>query len=246
MQYQRVTDSAGLAAGELLAPLAGVGSELRHARLFHPRGLTLRARAFPTSASGPHRTAGSRLAGDVLVRFSSGWWKRHEWPDVLGCALRFTKANPPIGKPTAGDQDLLLATIRHPLTTLLAPFTTNVKDYLANDYFGVSPFRVEPLGEVTLRLVPERLPSMGHTRDARLLFAMLNRTVRMVLEARPRHRGAPYQALAIVELLEPFGLKDDRLRFDPFQTDRGFEPVGFVHHLRVAAYKASQKARNSF
>jgi hypothetical protein len=246
MQYQRVADSAGLAAGELLAPLTGVGSELRHARLFHPRGVTLLARAFPVSASGPYHAAGARLAGGVLVRFSSGWWKRHEWPDVLGCALRFTKANPPSARPDAGDQDLLLATIRHPLTTVLAPLTTNVKDYLANDYFGVSPFRVDPLGEVTLRLVPERRPSMGHTRDARLLFAMLNRTVRMVLEARPRHHGASYEAVAIVELLEPFGLKDEVLRFDPFQTDRGFEPVGFVHHLRVAAYKASQLARNAF
>jgi hypothetical protein len=242
---QRVTNSVGLAAGQLLAPLTGIGSELRHARLFHPRGITLRARAFPAATSGPNHAAGARLDGSVLVRFSGAWWKRHEWPDVLGCALRFTKASPPLAQPIVGDQDLLLATIRHPLTTLLAPLTTNIKDFLANDYFGVSPFRVDPLGEVMLRLVPERLPSMGHTRDAKLLFAMTSQKVRMVLEARPVRRGASYAAVAIVELLEPIGLEDESLRFDPFQADRGFEPVGFVHHLRVAAYKASQVARSS-
>lgn len=41
-----------------------------------------------------------------------------------------------------GDQDLLLATIKRPWTMPFSPFTTKVHDYLANDYFAVSPFSI--------------------------------------------------------------------------------------------------------
>jgi hypothetical protein len=246
MQVRRVSGSTGFFAGGLLAPFTAAGSEIRHSRLFHPCGITLRARALPVASSGAQHDIGARLAGNVLVRFSGAWWKKREWPDVLGCALRFSGESLPGVQPGAGDQDLLLATIRHPLTTLLAPFTTHVEDFLANDYFGVSPFRVGGLGDVMLRLTPERRVSQGRDRQERLLSAIASGNVPLVLEARrsgPRRR---YEAVAIVELIEQLPLREnEHLRFDPFQADRGFTPVGFVQNLRVAAYKASQIARKA-
>src|SRR5258708_5371118 len=86
---------AGVVGGGALAPFPGLGSFLRRARVFHPEGSVLTGVATPIGAVGAHAEAARRLAGPVLARFSGGWWKRRQWPDVLGCALRFTNASPP-------------------------------------------------------------------------------------------------------------------------------------------------------
>jgi hypothetical protein len=191
--------------------------------------------------------AGVRLEGPVLVRFSGAWWKKREWPDVLGCALRFGGAGALGGEPRMGDQDLLLATIRTPLTTLLAPLSTNVRDYLGNAYFGVSPFRVARLGRVKLRLVAATRSvqddTQGRTREQRLMRTLDRGPLRLTLEAREHRLGTHYRAIAEVELSASANIDQRRLRFDPFATGRGLVPVGFVHALRVAAYAASRFGR---
>lgn len=239
----------GLIAGCALAPFTALGSYARRARVFHPCGTCLLGTARAVAGEGPLHEVGARLDGAVLVRFSGAWWKQHEWPDVLGCALRFGSAGALAGAPRSGDQDLLLATIRTPLTTLLAPLSTGVHDYLANAYFGVSPFRVTPLGRIKLRLVAATRSVQGathdRTREQRLMRMLERGPLRLTLEARAHRLGARYRAIAEIELVELADIDQQRLHFDPFATGRGFVPVGFVHGLRVAAYAASRRARDA-
>jgi hypothetical protein len=244
MDLRTMRSSLGLVGGAALAPLTALGSRLRHARLFHPRGIVLRGVAVAARDGAPElRAVGERLAGPVFARFSGAWWKERQWPDVLGCALRFS-ASPELElAPVAGDQDLLLATIRSPLTTLLAPLGTHFRDYLSNCYFGVSPFVVAPLGRVKLRLAPERAAPSGESRAGRIVSALACGPVGLLLQARADHLGSRYRTVARIELHEAFTQDPRSLRFDPFAHGRGLEPVGVVHALRVASYAASQRAR---
>lgn len=218
---------AGVIAGAALAPVFAVGSYVRRARVLHPRGSVLWGHVVAIAGEGPGHELGARLAGSVLARFSGAWWKHHEWLDVLGCALRFTHASAPSAQAAFGDQDLLLATIRVPMTTLFAPLTTRVHDYLGNSYFGVSPEHPAPAGA---------------SRGERLDLA-LDAGLRLKLEARPAQLGAPYQPIADIHLCERVLLDQEALSFDPFRDGCGLSPVGFVHSMRIASYAASRKGR---
>jgi hypothetical protein len=231
----------GIVAGALLAPLAGLGSVLRRARLFHPVGVVLSGRAVPLGTREYH-DLGIRLMGPVLARFSSAWWKREELPDVLGCALRFGTASTELFEPEPGDQDLLFATIRIPVTTLFAPLSTRFHDFLANAYFGVSPFRIRGMGRCRVRVVPVSGRVDGETREDKLRAQLARGPVRLRLEVKYDRPGARYEPAALIELTRTRA-DDPALYFDPFGAGRGIEPAGFVHHLRVATYAASRYGR---
>lgn len=236
---------SGFLAGLTTAPAVALGAKLRHSRFFHPTGVLARGevRAADNFAPGSH--LGEALAGPVFARFSSAWWKEHDWPDVLGCALRFTRERTLEARARIGEQDLLLATVRHPLTTLLAPLTTHVDDFLRNDYFGVSPFRFAVLGRIKLRLVPAPCEIGSGSREQRFLQALERGSLHFTLEARPDRVAARYRPVAEIQLFEHVPNESPELRFDPFANGRGLEPVGFVHAMRVAAYAASRVARGA-
>jgi hypothetical protein len=137
----------------------------------------------------------------------------------------------------------LLATIRHPLTTALAPLSTDVSDYLANDYFGVSPFQADGLGRVKLRMTPLSRVTPGGDRASALLEGLRAGPLDLLLETRPDRLGARYTPLARIRLEGPVACDVRGLRFDPFVTGRGLRPVGFVQHLRRMAYAASRCGR---
>ncbi|UJR85723.1 hypothetical protein [Sandaracinus amylolyticus] len=245
----RVGDVLGRAGGLVLAPLTATISAVRRARMFHPRGIALRADVRPRARLEPWDTIAERLRGPALVRLSSAWWKHGELKDVLGVAIRFTRGDRMSARPGPGDQDLLFATIRRPWTMPIAPLTTRAHDFFANDYFAVSPFEVHEAGAVEWRLVPDGPIEDGHTREEKLAIAIARGHARFVLEGRPyrrlidvgRHRD--WHPVADVVLLERVVIDDDALRFDPYRAGRGIRPAGFVHSLRRAAYAASQWAR---
>jgi hypothetical protein len=215
--------------------------------MFHPRGVLCAARVEPAPARSELASVAEALAGVALVRWSSALWKRGEWTDVLGCALRFS-TSPLAIEPKPGDQDLLLATIQRPWTMPLSPFTTRTHDFLANAYFGVSPFEVERLGRVEWRLAPLAPSPAGEDRRGRLALAMLQ-GARLSLELSPypgpwrRPDPARFARVALIELTGELELDQEALRFEPFRSGRGLEPVGFVHGLRRATYSASQRRR---
>ena len=235
---QSTSQLCGFIAGVAAAPAVALGSRLRDARFFHPNGVLVRGEAHTISGAAAE---GAWLAGPVFARFSSAWWKTREWPDVLGCALRFSHGASLKPEAEADDQDLLLATVRHPLTTLLAPLTTHIDDFLGNHYFGVSPFRFAGLGRVKLRLVPSRKAEHSGSRTERLLRAL---PIGLTLEARLDRFGARYQPLVAIELHEHMPVAMPQLHFDPFATGRGLVPVGFVHAMRLAVYEASRRGRH--
>jgi hypothetical protein len=218
--------------------------------MFHPSGLVCSAEAEPLSGDSRARDVAARLAGPVLLRWSSAWWKTGEWMDVLGCALRFTHA-PLQSEPKPGDQDLLLATIQRPWTMPFAPWTTRDHDFLDNAYFGVSPFDVAPLGRIEWRLTaPSPSPGNG-SRQQRLEAAIRAASAVLFLEWSPypgalkKPVSARFEPLLRIQLTELLELDQRPLRFDPFRSGRGVQPVGFVHAMRRAAYWTSQRARPS-
>lgn len=239
----------GRIAGLALSPFTGLISAARHSRMFHPTGLLCAATAEPATTQGLTGEVAARLAGLTLVRWSSAWWKTGEWADVLGCALRFTRA-PLEADPKPSDQDLLLATIQRPWTMPFAPLTTREHDFFANAYYGVSPFDVPPLGRIEWRLTPEAGPLLTHgSREERLAYRIESNSARLLLEWAPypgpltRPIDARFEPLLGIRLTGFAELDQRRLRFDPFRAGRGVEPVGFVHNLRRAAYWTSQRAR---
>lgn len=234
------TDRLGQAAGWLLAPLTGALSLVRRARMFHPEGAVYRGevRALP----GPFSGLGRRLEGPALARLSTAWWRGgREWLDVLGVGLRLGR-DPGI-TPRQGDQDLLFATIQHPWTMPFAPLTTEQHDFLANDYFAVSPFEIAGVGRARLRIVaarPRRLKARH--RGARLDEAVERGEAALRLELR-LEGSRLWAQVAEVKLVERIELDQEALRLSPFRDGKGLTPRGFVHGLRRATYLLSQLAR---
>jgi hypothetical protein len=242
MKLLALGEDLGRVVGLLLAPVTGAFSLLRHARMFHPEGVVY-ASEVDAASDTPWPEVAARLAGPALIRVSTAWWRHgRELPDALGLAIRFRRREQPSSEPDGGDQDLLLATIRHPWTTTFAPLTTHVHDFLDNDYYGVSPFFVDGIGLVYLRAVGSRPQVTGDDRGQRLARAVADRTASWRIEARSAGQGQ-WRPLAQLRPRTPAQIDQAALRFWPFRDGRGVRPRGFVHELRRAAYRASWAMR---
>ena len=229
----------------MLAPVTAAVSRWRRARVFHPDGVSYEA-SVTMDASTPteFRDLAKRLSGPALARFSGALWRRGvELPDVLGLALRFTRADRPSVDALADDQDLLLATMRSPLTIGVAAFSTNVHDYARNRFWGACPYDVGLKRAVKFRLSPQHGGVDSHLpRDERLADAV--KANESVWRLEIRHTFARrYQPLAIVTLKARARLDDESLRFSPFRSGRGVFPRGYIQAIRRATYASSQLAR---
>jgi hypothetical protein len=235
----RETIGAGL--GWLSAPVFGAIALARHARVLHPEGLVLSARVDPIATAPDLQKIATLLAGPALVRLSTALWRKgKEWPDALGCAIRFRDDPRPSSEPAILDQDLLFATVRTPVATPFAPLHTDVTDFFANTLYATSPFEVPGVGRSKWRLVPEQTTARGDSRAARLADAVARGEASFRIELRRTwHRG--YAPVARLSLLAFADVDQDRLRFSPFRAGRGVVPSGFVHALRRGAYVGSQR-----
>lgn len=246
-----LAEAAGRVVGNGLGVVTGLGAALRQARFFHPRGRVWHGQAVVApEASGPFLAVAERLQGPVLARLSSAMWKRKEWPDVLGLALRFRRDASSSAEAGPHDQDLLLATVWRSWTTPLAPFFTHRHDFFANRYYAVSPFAVDGLGRVYFRAVPmtrssldARARSGASTREERLSAAVRSGTAKFLLEARRAGSRGTWRPLVSVALEAPAEVDAEALRFWPYRDGRGVHPRGFVHALRIGTYAKSQGAR---
>lgn len=237
-------EAIGLAIGRWLAPAVAAISRMRKARMFHPEGHTFAGRVV-AAGEGAYAELAGRLTGRALVRLGPALWRNGiEYFDVLGFALRIRPGNGAVldHQPSPIDQDLLFATIRSPLTMVFAPFTTDASDFAGNTYWAVSPFAVGDLRRVELRLRPVDPKRTEGTRVERLREAVRSGHAIWVLEAR-RTLTLRWHSVAHVILEHEAAIDQAALRFDPFRTGAGIEPVGLVHAIRRAAYPASQEAR---
>ena len=153
-----------------------------------------------------------------------------------------------MGSPAPGSrsQDLLLVSVQHVWQLPVGALLTNPRDFLANDYHALLPFRVAGLGVVKFRIVPEAGAAEGEARMGRM--DRLERAVRrgravLRLQVKGEQRGAAWEPLATVVLRERVDIDQSDLRFTPFHEGAGIEPVGFLQGLRWAAYPGSQVGR---
>lgn len=241
----RLLEALGRMVGGVLAPFTALGSLTRNARLFHPDGLVFWARVRPIAQDGALGELAKRLEGPAFVRLSSAWWRNEkEWPDILGIAICFVeKKNATVQAPTARDQDMLFATFKRSMTLPLGPLSTNVHDFMANDYYAVLPFAVEGLGRVKFRLVPLRLPAEKGKRRDKLEARIASGTAVFRIEMKQLKLRAKWNEVASVELREPALVNQQNLVFSPFHCGRGIVPVGPTQMIRAAAYAASALGR---
>ena len=233
-------EHAGRALGVLAAPAVALIARLRRARMFHPEGHTFVGTSTPIA--GPFRSLSEQLGGRVLARLSPALWRGDfEHLDVLGLALRFRRGPGELDEDAQpGDQDLLTATIRSPLTMLLSPLFTDASDFVGSRYWAVSPFEYHG-AHIELRLTPVDPPRVAGNRVERLEVAVAAGRASWWLESR-RTLHLTWHPVARINLRAPIELDQEALFFNPFRGPV-LRPVGLVHAIRRATYAASQRTR---
>jgi hypothetical protein len=249
------SEAVGTVAGWVVAPVFGALALVRRTRPVHPTGDLYEAHVERAPSAEPFGDLAERLRGPALVRFSRAFFRsRKPRPDLFGCAVRFlAETKPPTaeGDAAPGDQDLLFTTVRSVWTIPLATLATNHRDYLANDFYGVSPFEIDGQ-EVYLRLVPEPVlprtwrPS-GALRDGvdaetRLEEDVTHGRAALQLEISRAPRG-PFRRIAVVRLTKPASLDGERVRFHPAFAGRGIRACGPMQRFRLASYSVAQRLR---
>ena len=141
--------------GAIVAIVIFVMAFRRRARAFHARGTVCRG-----ELTALDDVVGPRLAGSARVRLSSASHDENSpEPSILGLAIKL-----------GGDQDLPLASFESFIKASEATRTTDVADYLGNQFSSVTPWYVGGLGIVWLRAIPDpaaNVPKTG-TRVERL------------------------------------------------------------------------------
>lgn len=224
---------SGTILGYPLGLITGTVSFLRNSRMFHPTGILVKAEIKNLAPSV------IKFPTNSLMRFSSAWWKNKEWIDVLGISIRFTEELRD-ENPRKSDQDLLFATIIALWEMPFAPFVTMYKDFFKNNYYAVSPFIVN--GD----LVYFKLTTMTSKEmsDKRITILKENIHQHAVFQLWMRRSHEVWIPIAEMTLLHELNLDQSRLRFNPFLNGLNIRPYGFVHHLRIGAYRLGQLGRS--
>jgi hypothetical protein len=217
--------------GVLLSPVIFTISFFKAARAFHAQGTMCRAKIVALDD-----VVGPRLEGNATIRLS-GSAKPENSPEqsILGMAMKF-----------GGTQDLPIATFESFLKAKQATANTDVKDYLANQYSSVTPWKVEGLdGSIWFRAMPKTSIVAGALRTERLAAHIAEGNAVFVLEARsaPGPDAPVVKALAEIQLVDV--LRGDDSSFDMSMTRNGLgiRPLGIRNGIRRIVYPVSQYAR---
>ncbi|WP_433272191.1 hypothetical protein ACQPZF_15735 [Actinosynnema sp. CS-041913] len=210
--------------------LVRLGSAMRGARLFHPRGVVFRA-VFSVTGTQYHGVPLLDEPGEhpALVRLSKAVSTPRGLPDVLGLAVRIEDAGGE-GVPL----DLALATTgsRAGLRHLLTPR----RDF-ATTYTSLLPYQVggrrlmlaavpaDPARHLPVDLA--ELPEAAGPLAFRLMVAEVT---------------GPWRPVATLTLTGPAPDVDPSFDVTAHALDR-FHPDGRLNRLRGPAYRASQRAR---
>lgn len=227
-------ERTGHITGHILGLTTGTISFLRAARMFHPRG-TLVAGSVENLA--PHFIT---FPPNVMVRFSSALWKNKIWPDVLGLTCRFSKEKNFSYSPANDDQDLLFASFKHPWQTPVGPFLTSHRDFFANSFFAVSPFNYQD-GIYIFKITPHRYKVIDKRRPQKLHENIKSHAVWRLWMKKGKEC---WKEVADITLEEELLLDQEKLKFNPFLNGLQIYPRGFIHYLRIGAYRMSQSGRS--
>ena len=246
---KRFSEALGLWAGGLVAPMFAIGSLLRQERVFHARGLYVRAEV--EAAEGVHPAleplVEALTQSDALMRLSAGLYKGNLGllPDVLGMAIRFG-GDPAQGfMPRLGAQDLTLITARRILALPLAMLATDQQDFLANVFHGAGPFEIAGHPWMRIRVKPLGVPVPASSRDrfARLRAAIEAGEVRFRLEIESMLDASLGSAVVDLHLVEEVEVDEETLGFWPFRRGQPIRPMGLVQFMRPVPYLLSEWAR---
>jgi hypothetical protein len=221
-----------LVAAVFVAIPVFVFSLVRRKRAFHPTGTVCRAEL--TALDG---VVGPRLAGPARVRLSGAFKDENAPdPDILGMAMKL-----------GGDQDLPIATFESFAKGKEGMRSTDITDYLGNQYASVTPWRARGLGVVWFRAIPaqDATAAKTGTRVERLDADIAAGRARFTLEARraPGPGGAVIAPLAEIRLVERLPDDDRTYRMSMFRSGRGLVPTGFRNGFRAITYPVGQLAR---
>jgi hypothetical protein len=230
-----LTEMLGHMGGYFLGVFTGSLSFLRQSRVFHPQGQTFLVEV------NTFRPEVLRLHPYALMRLSSAIWKKQEWRDTLGLALRFSPEPIFLPLPRGSDQDLLFASFDSTWKIFWSPLLTHYHDYLSNEYFAIAPFTTFNSPECYFKLVPNGSPFSHGSRTEKIREAMKNDQGRFTLMMQEKNKG--WINLAELKIKKEILIDQEALRFNPFQTGLGIEPMGFIQYLRIGAYRMSQMAR---
>lgn len=223
MKAHNLPEALGELIGYPVGLLTGAISFLRNARMFHPKGILTKAEVESLLPDMP-------FTEKVLVRFSSALWKDREWKDVLGISLRFYRDKVPV-------QDLLFASFPYPWETPIGPFLTDHKDFFANTFYAVSPFEYQ--GEKMKFKITFSDTCQGENRHEKLMYGIHHHHYLILWKGDDKN----WTQVARIRLLKEIALDQEDLRMAPFLNGLGIKPVGFIHYLRIGAYRFSQKGR---
>lgn len=230
-----LTEMLGFVGGYFLGVLTASVSFLRQSRVFHPQGQTFLVEVDSL------RPEVLRLHPYALMRLSSAIWKKKEWRDTLGLALRFSAGPSFYPLPRGTDQDLLFATFDSSWKIFWSPLITRYHDYLANEYFSISPFATCNSHESYFKLVPFGKVFSTGSREDKIREAVRSGQGRFILMIRGKNKE--WIDIAELTMKKEISLDQEALRFNPFQTGLGIRPIGFIQYLRMGAYRMSQMAR---
>jgi hypothetical protein len=97
---------------------------------------------------------------------------------------------------------------------------------------------------VEFRFVPLNSSPKGQNRKQKLEAAVNQKAAGLLLEYRRlKPKSHLWQKVARIDITEPIHLNQEALEFSPFRAGAGIHPRGFVHYLRVGAYRLSRAAR---
>ena len=226
-------DAAGYGLGALLGGVAGG----RGGKAVHPIGVVYGARlVVDGSPDAPQRSTLLSRPGEhrALVRFSRSIGVPRPVPDLLGFSLRVIDAYGP-----ARHQDVMMVTsVDLPVLHRLFVPATDVQQRV---YSSSLPFRAGE-GKFLIGVVPDATsprPSGGDEFDR---LARAAATGRLVFGLAVAPLGGRFRRVGRLHIGERLPQSLDALRFNPFNSAGGLEPVGLLNRLRDYAYPLSQAA----
>jgi hypothetical protein len=225
---------AGRAAERAIAQPFRLGSAVRGARVFHPRGFLCRGRwtidaASPVAGAAAVLQPGARH--EVIARLSRGAGLPEALPDFFGIAVRLVDAYGP-GRP----QDLL--TNASSSLPVLHHLFLPAPRWFAQAYSTCLPYRAggRPF---LIGLLPPSQRGPAPPLDAMRAAVGGGVTLRIAVSA----LLGRWRPIGELQLDDPLAPDAPDVDFDPWNTGGGLVPATWLNRIRREAYRQSRLAR---
>lgn len=225
-------DAVGYGAGLALATLAGI----RRGKAVHPHGAVYEAELVVPGyrgAVGHSELLGTPGRRPALVRFSRSIGLPRPLLDLLGMAVRVPNAYG-----SGRHQDfLLVSSVDAPVAHHLFVPASDVQQ---RPYSSSLPYR---MGDRTLIVgaLPRPESPRFHGGNELERLAAAAATGRLAFDLAVAEVLGRFRPVAKLQVGKPLPPEADALRFNPWNTGGGLQPIGVLNRLRDYAYPLSQR-----